>query len=101
MSEPLRYHAVERVLSERARRVLRYLNQRAGKEVARDEIMHWTGFPSPKAEPIGAYAAFATTVLELNRHLPAHRLTVARRIDEKAFGRKFEHYRLVPFEEPA
>jgi len=55
----------------RMRRVYKYLQENP-KPQPRDRIMHWTGFPSPKAQPVLAYASFQNTVMRINQKLAAH-----------------------------
>lgn len=52
----------------RLMRLYRYLDQNEGWH-HRDKIMHWTGFPSPKSQPICAYVEFANAVIRLNERL--------------------------------
>lgn len=46
-------------------RIFRYLVQNPGFQ-PRDNIMHWTGFPSPKAQPVSAYVEFHNALMRLN-----------------------------------
>jgi hypothetical protein len=32
-------------------------------------IMHWTGFPSPKSQPVAAYVEFQNAVMRLNARI--------------------------------
>jgi len=54
--------------THRAVRVFRYLRDNPGPQ-PRDKVMHWTGFPSPKVEPVGAYASFASCIMALDAAL--------------------------------
>lgn len=56
-------------------RVYKYLADRPGPH-NRDRIMHWTGFPDPRSQPVIAYVEFANTVDRLNRRLKKHQQRV-------------------------
>lgn len=57
--------------TERLRRVYRYLRDNPGP-LPREQIMHWTGFPSPRDQPICAYVEFANAVMRLDAILRRH-----------------------------
>lgn len=50
----------------RTMRLYRYFRDNDGW-LPRDQIMHWTGFPSPKSNPVTAYVEFANTLMRLNK----------------------------------
>lgn len=54
----------------RMARVYRYL--RDNGECSRNRIMYWTGFPSPKDQPVLAYVEFTQTIMHLDRILRRH-----------------------------
>lgn len=51
-------------------RLYRYL--RDNGPAHREQIIHWTGFPSPFDQPVFAYTAFARTVMRLDAVLRRH-----------------------------
>lgn len=69
-------------------RLFRFLRQNQGWH-HRDKIMHWTGFPSPKTQPICAYVEFANAVNRLNERIRPSGWVIAR--DSAAS----EHYALM------
>lgn len=61
-------------------RVYKFLADKPGPH-HRDRIMHWTGFPDPKREPVCAYASFAAAVDRLNARLKHYDQRVAGGLD--------------------
>lgn len=60
-------------------RVYRYLRDNGPSH--RDKIMHWTGFSSPKDQPVIAYVEFCNEVMRLDRILRRHGMGVEGGID--------------------
>lgn len=54
----------------RLTRLYRYL--RDNGPTRRDRLMHFTGFPSPKEQPISAYVEFENEIMRLDRVLRRH-----------------------------
>lgn len=77
---------------DRTTRLYRYFQQNDGW-LDRDRIMHWTGFPSPKAQPILAYVEFHNALDHLNRLLAKSGSVIAGGLET---GEKYHLERIQP-----
>ena len=78
---PVRKACISRDPSGRAQRIVTFLAANKGRQ-PRDKIMHWSSFPSPRDEPVCAYAAFAHAVMRANEALWSFGWEI-RRFDEE------------------